>query len=284
MTQVSVTQFTSSLDVDENTLACRRLIERASEAGADIVVLPEAAMYPPPGIYDAPTISQDLDGQFVTELSATAGRRSVHVVAGMFRPGPEGKVFNTLVSIGHDGSLLGKYDKIHLYDAFASKESDEVAPGPDSQHCDPLHTFELGNVRFGLATCYDLRFPELFRSLVDVHVAAFILPAAWYCGERKLNHWTTLLTARAVENTSYIIAANQNGSKFTGPSMIVDPHGDVVAGIDDLEDFATADIDPNVIDEARDTNPCLRNRRFTIGLATEIPPQTGSDERSFRYE
>ncbi|MGH2551083.1 MAG: nitrilase-related carbon-nitrogen hydrolase, partial [Thermomicrobiales bacterium] len=134
---MSVTEFTPTLDVDRNTQACKRLIERASQTGTDIVVLPEAAMYPPPGLHGAPTIAQDLDGQFVTELSTTARRTSVHVVAGMFRPGPDGKVFNTLVSIGHDGSLVGKYDKIHLYDAFTTRESDEVAPGPDSQRCDP---------------------------------------------------------------------------------------------------------------------------------------------------
>jgi predicted amidohydrolase len=110
-------------------------------------------------------------------------------------------------------------------------------------------------------TCYDLRFPELARELVAAGAEALVVPSAWVAGERKLEHWRTLLRARAIENVCYVVAAGQPAPRYTGHSMVVDPYGDVLAEAGDDEESVTATLEPAVLAEARETNPSLANRR-----------------------
>ena len=111
-------------------------------------------------------------------------------------------------------------------------------------------------------TCYDLRFPEMGRALVDAGAELFVVPAAWVAGEHKLHHWRTLLTARAVENTVAVAAAAQGGERYTGHSLVVDAWGSIVSEAGDGDDVVQADIDPAVVAQARDVNPSLSNRRI----------------------
>jgi predicted amidohydrolase len=121
---------------------------------------------------------------------------------------------------------------------------------------------EVGGFTLGLMTCYDLRFPELGRALVDRGADVLVVPAAWVAGPRKVDHWRTLVRARAIENTAYVVAAGQPGPRYSGHSLVVDPLGDVLAEAGEAAETLTATLDTAVLEEARRTNPSLANRRL----------------------
>jgi predicted amidohydrolase len=123
-------------------------------------------------------------------------------------------------------------------------------------------TFDVGGTTIGLMTCYDLRFPELARRLVDAGAEVIVVPAAWVAGPRKVDHWTTLLRARAIENTAYVVGVGQPTARYSGHSMVVGPLGDVLAEGGADPETLTVEIDPAAVVEARRTNPSLLNRRL----------------------
>jgi predicted amidohydrolase len=218
-------------------------------ADADLVVLPEA-----PGS-DVSADAEPVDGPFATELERVAQARRTTVVAGMFeRSEDPDRPFNTLLA---RGASRAAYRKIHLYDSFGYRESDRLSAGPT----DPV-LFELRGVTVGLMTCYDLRFPELARRLVDAGAELLVVPAAWVSGERKVDHWRTLVRARAIENTVYVAACGQPAPRYTGHSLVVDPLGDVLAEAGDGPALLRAEVDLDRLAEARRTNPSLANRRL----------------------
>ena len=164
---------------------------------------------------------------------------------------------NTLVV---RGAASAAYRKIHLYDSFGYRESDALTPGP----LEPV-TVDVDGFRLGLMTCYDLRFPELARALVDRGAEVLVVPAAWVAGPRKVDHWRTLVRARAIENTVYVVAAGQPGPRYAGHSLVVDPLGDVLAEADDGPALLRATLTRAALDAARATNPSLANRRLHVG-------------------
>ncbi len=121
---------------------------------------------------------------------------------------------------------------------------------------------DLHGWRVGLMTCYDLRFPELARRLVDAGAELIVVPAAWVAGPRKVEHWRTLLRARAIENTVFVAATGQPGPRYTGHSMVVDPWGDVLAEAGEGAETVLVDVSRAALGEARRTNPSLANRRL----------------------
>jgi predicted amidohydrolase len=123
---------------------------------------------------------------------------------------------------------------------------------------------EVAGRKLGLMTCYDLRFPELSRALVDAGAEVLVVPAAWVRGPLKEHHWTTLLTARAIENTCYVAAAAQNGRKYCGLSQVIDPQGIAIAAVGEADGFTQAEISADRLSSARTTNPSLKNRRYTV--------------------
>jgi predicted amidohydrolase len=155
---------------------------------------------------------------------------------------------------------VAKYRKIHLYDAFGQSESDWVVPGPIEEP----ETFELGELTVGLQTCYDVRFPEVTRRLVDAGADLVLLPSEWVRGPLKEQHWRTLVTARAIENTIYIAAADQAPPIGAGNSMIVDPMGIELVTIGEVTGVAVAWIASGRVAEVRSVNPALGLRRFGI--------------------
>ena len=252
--RVVLVQEASSLDAAENRERLGTLVPE----GADLVVLPEAFArdFGEPGSDVAPH-AEPLDGPFTAEVERVARARGTTVVAGMFeRSGgsSDGTPYNTVVV---RGGAHADYRKIHLYDSFGYRESDVLAAGPIS----PV-TFEVGGLTVGLMTCYDLRFPELARLLVDAGAEAIVVPAAWVAGPRKVEHWTTLLRARAIENTVHVVGVGQPGPRYTGHSMVVGPLGDVLLEGGDSAETLRADLDPGAVAEARTTNPSLANRRL----------------------
>jgi deaminated glutathione amidase len=259
--KIAVVQTSSSDDKQANTDRALAMLAQAAEHRPDLVVLPEAIMadFALEGGSVAAQ-AEPLDGDFVGALRAAAKEHVTAVVAGMFETSDDrDRPYNTLLAIGADGNLLGSYRKIHLYDAFGYRESDQLTPG----EIRPL-VVELAAHKFGLMTCYDLRFPELSRALVDGGAEVLVVPAAWVRGPLKEQQWTTLLAARAIENTCYVVAAAQNGKKYTGLSQILDPQGVQIAAVGEIDGVAVADIDAGRLEDVRRRNPSLLNRRFTV--------------------
>jgi predicted amidohydrolase len=259
---VAVVQLAASLDPAENREALGVLGSICSRDPApDLVVFPEAIMrdFGNSGS-DVSEFAEDLDGPFVKRLTELAGEHGVTIVAGMFeRSADPERPFNTLVVVDGSG-VRASYRKIHLYDSFGYKESERLLAGD----LEPV-VVDVGGFKVGLMTCYDLRFPELARMLVDRDAELVVVPAAWVAGPLKVDHWRTLLKARAIENTVYVAAAAQPGPRYSGHSMVVSPRGEAVEA-EDGDVFVQAPLERQVLDEVRRQNPSLANRR--IGLAS----------------
>ncbi|MEC3916614.1 carbon-nitrogen hydrolase family protein [Nocardia sp. CDC160] len=262
---VAVVQFDPYTDTVANLTALRSEVKAASELGAKVVVAPEYSMFATKVLDErAVAAAEPLTGPFVTGLRGIAAEFGVHVVAGMVETAgpdqPAGHVYNTLVAATPDAEFAAVYRKVHLYDAFGAKESDLLIPGP----LDQSPTFTVEGVVFGMQLCFDLRFPEGIRRLAAAGTHVLLLPAQWIPGPGKVDQWTTLLRARAIENTMYVAAADQAAPRGAGTSMIVSPTGAVLAELGDQPGIATARIDLAHLAEVRTTNPSLSLRRYTI--------------------
>jgi predicted amidohydrolase len=234
----------------------RRLLDALAPADADLVVFPEAFArdFGEAGS-DVSGYAEGLDGPFASEVERVAAERGTTIVAGMFEAGSDpDRPFNTLVV---RGGASAAYRKIHLYDSFGYRESDRLSAGPTAPAKVDLDGFGVG-----LMTCYDLRFPELARALVVGGAEVLVVPAAWVAGPRKVEHWRTLVRARAIENTCYVVAAAQPGPRYSGHSMVVDPMGEVLAEAGEGEEVVTAVLERGALEQARRTNPSLANRRL----------------------
>ncbi len=262
MVTVAVAQFSAGTDKSANVDTMAALLADAVARNARLVVFPEYSMYATrsldAGVLDS---AEPLDGPFVSRIAALAAEHSVSVLFGVNeRLADDKRVSNTLLLVGPDGTVRGSYRKVHLFDAFGFVESDWVRPG----ELDQLFTFDLDGIRFGAMTCYDLRFPELARQLVDAGAQALVVPAQWAPGPQKEDHWRLLARARAVENTVYLLAADQCGPTGAGNSLIVDPMGIPVAGLAEASGVGCAEIDPDRITAVRDRLPSLRHRRYRV--------------------
>src|SRR5262245_1997583 len=252
MLSVTVVQEAAGLDPAAN----RARLHEVVPSDSDLVVLPEAFArdFGEAGS-DVSPFAESMDGAFATELAAVAAEHNTTVVAGMFETSESpARPYNTLLV---RGAADASYRKIHLYDSFGYKESDSLHGGPLT----PV-VVDVAGFRVGLMTCYDLRFPELARLLVDHGAEVLVVPAAWVAGPRKVEHWRTLVLARAIENTVFVVAAGQPGPRYTGPSLVADPLGDVLAEAGDGPAMLRATLDRSALDAARATNPSLANRRL----------------------
>ncbi len=261
MTAVAVAQFAPSADEEDNLAVIRRLTATAAERGARVVVFPEYASYfVDPFDASLAEHAQDLDGPFAAALTALAALHDVHIVAGLVEhAGDRRRVRNTVIAVSAAG-IVARYRKLHLYDAFGQRESDWVEAGRTAE----AETFEVDGLRFGLMTCYDVRFPEVGRLLADAGAEVFLIPAEWVRGPLKEHHWRTLVHARAIENTVFVAAADHPPPLGIGCSMIVDPQGVEIAAIGTTTDVAVAHLDPSAVDRVRRVNPALALRRFRV--------------------
>ncbi|UGT57477.1 carbon-nitrogen hydrolase family protein [Nocardia asteroides] len=267
---ISVVQFAPETDPAANLTTLREHVRRAAEAGARVVLTPEYSMYAVTRLDErVVAIAEPLDGPFTSGLSALAAEFGVHLVAGVVeRPSPGAtRISNTLVAHGPDGARVAVYRKVHLYDAFGHKESDVVEAGPLVAPA----TFTVDGVIFGMQTCFDLRFPEGCRRVAAAGAQVLLLPAQWIPGPAKVDQWTTLLRARAIENTIYVAAADQCAPRGAGASMIVDPAGGVLAELGDEPGVLTATVDPAHVARVRTANPSLALRRFEV--TERVSPQ-----------
>ncbi|OLF16112.1 carbon-nitrogen hydrolase family protein [Actinophytocola xanthii] len=262
--RVALSQITSTGSPVENLGLVRSSVERAAGEGASVVLFPEATMACF-GTSLAP-LAEPIDGPWATSVAEIAAEHDVLVVAGMFTPSPDGRVFNTLLATGR-GQHVG-YDKIHLFDAFGFAESRTVAPGSE------LVTVTLDEAVLGLATCYDIRFPELFTRLADRGASAVLLGASWGAGPGKLAQWELLVRARALDSTCWVVACGQadpaagggtaHGRAPTGIgfSTVADPSGEVAAQLGADPDLLLVDLDLPLVEKTRAAIPVLANRRL----------------------
>lgn len=259
---IAVAQFYPSLDPKFNLESLRELSITAVARGARLIVFPEYSSYFAPELgQDFVDAAQPLDGEFVAGVRALAIELKIWIVAGLVERIDEPNRFsNTLVAISPSGDIVATYRKLHLYDAFGEKESRWVRPGD----IEPPQIFDVEGFRVGLQTCYDLRFPEVTRRLVDAGATLVLVPSEWVRGPLKEAHWRTLITARALENTIYVAAADQTPPIGVGNSMIVDPMGVEIATLGEVRDVAVATISIDRIASVRTLNPALALRRFAV--------------------
>ncbi|MFC4113672.1 carbon-nitrogen hydrolase family protein [Nonomuraea zeae] len=256
MTRIALCQIPVSPDPATNLARAREAL--AGAEGADLAIFPEATLTRyGKRITD---LAEPLDGPFVSGLAEAARQHGVAVVAGVFEPG-EDRVHNTAVAIDAGGAVRAAYRKIHLFDSFGAKESDLVAPGAEPT------VVELAGLKVGLVTCYDIRFPELTRALVDQGAELFAVIAAWGSGPLKEDHWVTLVRARALENTTWTAAVGQapNPAESSdgfgvGRSMLVDPLGVVRADLGTGPGVQVVEVDHGWTATARAMLPSLQHR------------------------
>lgn len=262
--RVTVAQLQVGTDRAANLEVARDAVREAARVRADVVVLPEyASAFDPRGV--GPDLAEPLDGPFVAALREEAARGGVAVLAGTTLPGEDGdgdrRAVNAVVGVRADGALAGVYRKVHLYDAFGQRESDRFVAGPADA---PPLVLDVAGLRFGVMTCYDLRFPESARRLVDAGAQVLVVPAAWAPGPLKAMHWRTLAAARAIENTAAVVAVGQAGRGVVGRSLVVGPDGAVGLELDETPQVRTVDLDAAALAAVREHNPSLANRRYTV--------------------
>ncbi|WP_261164391.1 carbon-nitrogen hydrolase family protein [Microbacterium sp. Marseille-Q6965] len=257
---IAVGQFAPTADKAGNLSEIDRLAREARSCGARVALFPEYSSYFVNPM--DPTLareSEPVDGPFTARLRALAAELDMTLVAGLIETGDNGRVRNTAVAVDGSG-VIAAYRKQHLYDAFGQRESDWVEPGAPEQP----HTFAVDGLAFGLMTCYDLRFPEISRMIVDAGAEVILVPAEWVRGPLKEHHWTTLLAARAIENTVFVAAADHPAPIGVGRSAVLDPQGVALAGLGAEPGLAIAWLDPDAIRRTRAVNPALEMRRYGV--------------------
>jgi predicted amidohydrolase len=263
--RASAVQLNSNEDKARNVEIAERLIRRAASEGAELVLLPEKF-----NVIGSPEQlvagAEPLDGPTLRWAAALAAELGLWLVAGSVVERVEGddKLRNTSVLFDPDGAVRALYRKIHMFDVevggIAYRESDVESPGEE------IVVADAGEMKLGLAVCYDLRFPELFRIMAVDGAQAFTLPAAFTVPTGRA-HWEILIRARAIENQAFVIAAGQVGRhppdhESYGHSTIVDPWGTVLAAAsDEPERVLVADIDLDAQAEIRAKLPSLANRQ-----------------------
>lgn len=258
---IAVLQFAPTADTEANLTTIAGLAATAAERGARVVVAPEyASYYVDPFDASLAEHAQEIDGPFSRALATIAAQHDLTIVAGLVEQGSGDRVRNAAVAVDGTG-VIAAYRKQHLYDAFGQTESDWIEPGPLGEP----ETFVVDGLRFGMMTCYDLRFPEAARTLVDAGADVILVPAQWVRGPLKERHWETLIRARAIENTVYVAAADHPPSLGVGRSMMVDPQGIEIASLGTAaEDLAIGWADHEQIAGVRRVNPALDLRRYRV--------------------
>lgn len=293
--RIAAAQIVTGANPEDNLALVDEWTRAAADEGAEMVVFPEAVQRA--FGYPLGEVAEDLGGSWSQQLRSIAQRYGMVVVAGMFTHGtpagdaagaagasktqgaseaqaadaPSGgaRVRNTLLAAGP--SVFASYDKVHLYDAFGFQESRTVEPG------ERLVQFDCGGLSFGLATCYDIRFPQLFQAHARAGTHATLVPASWAAGPGKVEQWRTLAVARALDSTQYVIACGQgvpsaagvqapeNAPSGVGHSIIVSPTGEILAQAGEEPELLIADLDHQTVEKAREVLPVLANARTDLG-------------------
>jgi predicted amidohydrolase len=263
MNKIAIAQINSSTDKNVNLKTALAHINQAKSKGAGLIVFPEFLMAFSPGSQTAEEltrVAEPVDGPFVTALRDAAKSAGIDVLAPIYETSNVPfRVFDTAVWIDAAGNVPSAYRKLHLYDAFGFKESEKFHPGAEIA---PL--VNSGAAQFGVMICYDLRFPEMARMLTLEGANILVAPSGWVQGDLKVEHWQTMIKARALENGCFVVAPNQVGNIYTGHSMAVDPLGRTLVDLGEKEGLEVVEIDIDLVNEVREKLPLLKNRRTDV--------------------
>jgi len=265
---VSVVQLNSQDDVGANLSRVQHWVARAAAEGAQLVAFPENLAFMGEEAKKrelAEHFDSSFPGPILTALAESAAKHGVWVLGGGVpeRSADFARPYNTSILVDRRGAIAAKYRKVHLFDVAlpdgtSLRESGATSPGSE------VVSSEVDGVRLGLSICYDLRFPELYRRLIDQGARIFSVPSAFTLTTGK-DHWHALLRARAIENQVYVLAPAQHGKHprgrtTYGKSLIVDPWGEVIAQCSEGEGIATARLDFTYQDRVRTALPSLLHR------------------------
>ncbi len=267
--RVAAIQMASGPNVNANLLEAERLIGKAVDAGAGMVVLPEnfAIM----GLNEQDKVSnreQEGSGPIQGFLAQQAKKHGVWLVGGTIPmvAGSENKVLAACLVYNNAGVCVARYNKMHLFDVSLEGGTEKYTESETIEHGDNVVVIDSPFGRMGVAVCYDLRFPEMFRQMLDQGMELLVLPAAFTAITGKA-HWEVLVRARAIENLCYVVAAAQggyhlNGRETHGDSMVVNPWGVVIDRLPRGSGVVIADIDRSQLASIRRSLPAISHRRI----------------------
>lgn len=258
--RVAMVQLVSTTDPDTNLEVVRTKAAEAAALGAELVVFPEATMcsFARPRAEAA----EPFDGPWAQRVRGIAEALGVTIIVGMFTTTSGTRVRNTLLVTGP--GVDARYDKLHLFDALGYAESRQIEAGAH-----PV-AVTISGAQVGLATCYDIRFPELFLHYAREGADVIVVPASWAAGPHKIHQWRTLATARAMDSTCFVVACGQAdpGDAFgerkptgVGHSMVVDPLGTVLIELGPEPGLCVIDLDLAIVADARARLPVLQHAR-----------------------
>ncbi|WP_027416183.1 carbon-nitrogen family hydrolase [Aneurinibacillus terranovensis] len=241
-------------DREHNRKAAGEMIDEAAENGAQVVVLPEMWT----SGYDFPRLNdhtEQMQGATVDYLAQKALEHKIWIVGGSFPVQYSAGTCNTSITFNPEGKIENVYSKLHLIGLM--DEDRFLIPGEE------FSTYNMGNFEAATIICYDLRFPELARTYALEGACVIFVPAEWPV--QRLEHWRTLLRARAIENQLYVVAANISGRNehdvFQGHSLVIDPWGEVIAEAGDNPQILYADIEPEKVAPIRERMPVFKDRK-----------------------
>jgi predicted amidohydrolase len=248
-------QFESGKDPEKNIEKAVLLCNEAAKEKPDFIILPE--MFEMAAKPDkAASYTHTIPSGFTGMLSDLAKGHNANLIGGTFFEERDDKIYNTCIVFDRMGEIRGKYRKMHLFDAFGYAESNSIAKGEEP--C----MIELDGLKFGVAICYDIRFPEIFRYYAVNGARAVFLPACFF--QPNHDHWQLNIRSRALDNSIFVATSNQTGKLCVGRSMMANPWGVPVCSMGIEEGYYTCDVDLSVIDETRKKLPFLENRRFDV--------------------
>ncbi|MBK5110403.1 MAG: carbon-nitrogen hydrolase family protein [Thermoleophilia bacterium] len=277
--KAAVVQINSTGDRDRNLEVAATQVKNAAADGARIVVLPEKWPLLATG-EELLAGAEPIDGPAITAARSWARESGIHLLAGSFTESHEDGTLpsNTSPLISPDGEILALYRKLHMYDVEAGGVTYRESAFEQAGDRIVIADLELPGAeteKLGLTVCYDLRFPELYRALLDLGATLFTVPSAFTSATGR-DHWEVLVRARAIENEAFVLAANQVGRAAPefdswGHSMIVDPWGRVQALVDEGEGFASAELDFADLADTRSRFPAVDHRRPIPPVTDEVP-------------
>jgi predicted amidohydrolase len=263
MARVALAQITSSTEKTANLKLAKELIGDAKGKGAQLIAFPEFLMAFSPSTQSAAElveVAEALEGPFTTSLREASRTAGIDTLATIYEKSDVGnRVYDTALWIDAAGQVSAVYRKLHLYDALGFKESDKFLAGKEL-----AKPFKSAAGTIGMMICYDLRFPELSRLLTLAGAEVLVSPSGWVAGDMKVDHWQTMVRARALENGCYVVAPDQVGNIYVGHSMVVDPFGRVMIDMGERQSLEIIDLDLTKVGEIREKLPLLENRRVDI--------------------
>ena len=261
--KAAVVQFKASTNKQANLEKIISYIQKGALKNAKLCAFPEFMMFytnSNQSPKQLASLSESINGNFVSTIAKTAKENHIQVIGSFYEKSrKKDRVYDTSFVINSLGKVISTYRKIHLYDALGFRESDKMTSG--SKIAKPVKT-SLGKI--GMMICYDLRFPEMARSLAASGSQILIAPSAWVKGYMKEEHWIIINKVRAIENGCYVIAPDQVGNIYCGRSLVVDPFGKILLDMKKKQGIGFVEIDLNKVKQTRKVLPLLKNRRTDI--------------------